>query len=142
MLNLYCVTIGRRWSRQDPAAMAALLHWHARSRLRRRFKRQGPDRRGSSRAASYLERQGDERLSLAGLCKQARYSRRWVPCCPSRCMVMSLTRNVFTAMTPTEVTEKLGLLRMKDRSWYCHPSNALEGDGLFEGWRALAVLQG
>lgn len=36
-------------------------------------------------------------------------------------------------MTPTEVTEKLGLLRMKDRSWYCHPSNALEGDGLFEG---------
>ena len=38
-----------------------------------------------------------------------------------------------TAMTPTEVTEKLGLLRMKDRSWYCHPSNAIEGDGLFEG---------
>lgn len=37
------------------------------------------------------------------------------------------------AMTPTEVTERLGLLRMKDRSWYCHPSNALEGDGLFEG---------
>lgn len=36
-------------------------------------------------------------------------------------------------MTPTEVTEKLGLLRMKDRSWYCHPSNAIEGDGLFEG---------
>lgn len=41
-----------------------------------------------------------------------------------------------TVMTPTEVTEKLGLLRMKDRSWYCHPSNALEGDGLFEGqWK-------
>lgn len=39
----------------------------------------------------------------------------------------------YSAMTPTEVTEKLGLLRMKDRSWYCHPSNALEGDGLFEG---------
>lgn len=37
------------------------------------------------------------------------------------------------AMSPTEVTEKLGLLRMKDRSWYCHPSNALAGDGLFEG---------
>lgn len=38
-----------------------------------------------------------------------------------------------SVMTPTEVTEKLGLLRMKDRTWYCHPSNALEGDGLFEG---------
>lgn len=41
-------------------------------------------------------------------------------------------------MTPTEVTEKLGLLRMKDRSWYCHPSNALEGDGLFEGRLGIA----
>ena len=38
-----------------------------------------------------------------------------------------------TAMSPTEVTEKLGLTRMKDRSWFCHPSNALAGDGLFEG---------
>lgn len=38
-----------------------------------------------------------------------------------------------SAMSPTEVTEKLGLLRMKDRSWYCHPSNAIDGDGLFEG---------
>jgi len=138
---MHCVPIGRRWSRQDPAAMAALLYRHARSRLCRRFKRQGPDRRGSSRAASYLERQGDEGLSLARLCKQARYSRRWVPCCP-RCIVISLKHHGLTAMTPTEVTEKLGLLRMKDRSWYCHPSNALEGDGLFEGRRALAVLQG
>lgn len=38
-----------------------------------------------------------------------------------------------TAMTPTEVTEKLGLLKMSDRSWYCHPSNALDGSGLSEG---------
>ena len=40
---------------------------------------------------------------------------------------------LVTAMSPTEVTEKLGLMRMKDRSWYCHPSNAIDGDGLFEG---------
>jgi hypothetical protein len=26
-----------------------------------------------------------------------------------------------TAMSPAEVTEKLGLHRMKDRSWYVHP---------------------
>jgi len=45
-----------------------------------------------------------------------------------------------TAMTPTEVTEKLGLLRMKDRSWYCHPSNALDGDGLFEGTNSIHSL--
>lgn len=44
-------------------------------------------------------------------------------------------------MTPTEVTEKLGLIRMKDRSWYCHPSNALEGDGLLEGlsWLSSSI---
>lgn len=42
-----------------------------------------------------------------------------------------------TAMSPQEVTEKLGLPRMRDRSWYCHPSNALVGDGLFEGQRML-----
>ncbi|TKA52169.1 ADP-ribosylation factor 6 [Rhodotorula sp. CCFEE 5036] len=29
--------------------------------------------------------------------------------------------------------EKLGLLKMTDRSWYCHPSNALDGSGLAEG---------
>lgn len=44
-------------------------------------------------------------------------------------------------MSPTEVTEKLGLLRMKERSWYCHPSNAIAGDGLFEGSSPLPVLR-
>ena len=46
--------------------------------------------------------------------------------------------DALPAMTPTEVTEKLGLLRMKDRFWYCHPSNALEGEGLLEGLRWLS----
>lgn len=36
-------------------------------------------------------------------------------------------------MSPAEVTEKLGLHRMRDRNWYVHPSNALTGEGLFEG---------
>lgn len=48
-------------------------------------------------------------------------------------LVFANKQDLPGVMTPTEVTEKLGLLRMKDRSWYCHPSNALEGDGLFEG---------
>jgi len=48
-------------------------------------------------------------------------------------LVFANKQDIPGAMTPTEVTEKLGLLRMKDRSWYCHPSNAIEGDGLFEG---------
>lgn len=36
-------------------------------------------------------------------------------------------------MLPAEVTEKLGLQRMQDRNWYVHPSNAISGEGLFEG---------
>lgn len=57
---------------------------------------------------------------------------------------------VKTAMSPTEVTEKLALVKLgrsekdrdqnKERSWYCHPSNALEGDGLFEGAYHLPLV--
>lgn len=57
--------------------------------------------------------------------RESRATRRHADC--------ALSVRPRTAMTPTEVTEKLGLLRMKDRSWYCHPSNALDGEGLFEG---------
>ncbi|POY75722.1 putative Small monomeric GTPase [Rhodotorula taiwanensis] len=53
-------------------------------------------------------------------------------------LVFANKQDLPGAMTPTEVTEKLGLLRMKDRSWYCHPSNAVDGDGLFEGLNWLS----
>ncbi|GAA5856863.1 hypothetical protein JCM9279_007020 [Rhodotorula babjevae] len=53
-------------------------------------------------------------------------------------LVFANKQDLPDAMTPTEVTEKLGLLRMKDRSWYCHPSNALDGEGLFEGLNWLS----
>lgn len=60
----------------------------------------------------------------------------------------------FLAMSPAEVTEKLGLHRMRDRSWYVHPrsvfrslqenvaysmccSCATTGEGLFEGLQWL-----
>ena len=36
---------------------------------------------------------------------------RWLTCSPLRSI----------AMSPAEVTEKLGLHRMRDRSWYVHP---------------------
>lgn len=32
------------------------------------------------------------------------------------------------AMSPAEVTEKLGLHRMRDRSWFVHPSCATSGE--------------
>lgn len=53
---------------------------------------------------------------------------------------MKANHSRHAAMSPTEVTEKLGLLRMKDRSWYCHPSNAIDGDGLFEGKRTIHLV--
>lgn len=36
-------------------------------------------------------------------------------------------------MTPAEVTESLGLNKLKDRIWYVVPSCATTGEGIFEG---------
>jgi len=36
-------------------------------------------------------------------------------------------------MSPAEITDKLGLHRMRDRNWFVQPSCATSGDGLFEG---------
>ncbi|KAI6040334.1 ADP-ribosylation factor family-domain-containing protein [Pisolithus marmoratus] len=46
-------------------------------------------------------------------------------------------KTYVAAMSPAEVTEKLGLHRMRDRSWYVHPSCATTGEGLFEGLQWL-----
>ncbi|KJE88790.1 ADP-ribosylation factor [Capsaspora owczarzaki ATCC 30864] len=37
------------------------------------------------------------------------------------------------AMKPQEITEKLGLQRVRDRNWYVQPSCATSGDGLYDG---------
>ena len=42
-----------------------------------------------------------------------------LPCHVVPCMSLRLSSRV--AMSPAEVTEKLGLHRMRDRSWYVHP---------------------
>lgn len=42
------------------------------------------------------------------------------------------------AFTPAEVTEILGLTKMRDRLWYVHPSCATTGEGLFEGLNWLS----
>jgi ADP-ribosylation factor protein 6 len=48
-------------------------------------------------------------------------------------LVFANKQDLPGAMSPQEVTDQLGLAKMKDRVWYVHPSNALAGDGLFEG---------
>ena len=48
-----------------------------------------------------------------------------------------------TAMNPAEASEKLGLHRLRDRTWYTQPSCATSGDGLYEGldWLRRAIRQ-
>ncbi|CCA66382.1 probable ADP-ribosylation factor 6 [Serendipita indica DSM 11827] len=52
--------------------------------------------------------------------------------------ITELTSTPHLAMSPAEVTEKLGLHRMRDRLWYVHPSCATTGEGLFEGLQWLS----
>ncbi|BEI88963.1 ARF/SAR superfamily [Cutaneotrichosporon oleaginosum] len=53
-------------------------------------------------------------------------------------MVFANKQDIQGAMSPAEVTEKLGLLNMRERSWYVHPSVATTGEGLFEGLQWLS----
>ncbi|KAG1871639.1 ADP-ribosylation factor 6, partial [Suillus subluteus] len=69
-------------------------------------------------------------------------------------LVFSNKQDLPGAMSPAEVTEKLGLHRMRHRSWYVHPRSAFRslqeniiysmyrscattGEGLFEGLQWL-----
>ncbi|KAJ3994003.1 ARF/SAR [Lentinula boryana] len=53
-------------------------------------------------------------------------------------LVFANKQDLPGAMSPAEVTEKLGLHNMRDRSWYVHPSCATTGEGLFEGLQWLS----
>ncbi|KAI9448703.1 ADP-ribosylation factor family-domain-containing protein [Russula earlei] len=53
-------------------------------------------------------------------------------------LVFANKQDLPGAMSPAEVTEKMGLHRMRDRSWYVHPSCATTGEGLFEGLQWLS----
>ncbi|OZJ04041.1 ADP-ribosylation factor 6 [Bifiguratus adelaidae] len=48
-------------------------------------------------------------------------------------LVFANKQDLPGAMTPAEVTEKMGLARLRDRQWYVHPSCATTGEGLLEG---------
>lgn len=48
-------------------------------------------------------------------------------------LVFANKQDIPGSMTPTEVTEKLRLGQLKDRTWYVVPSCATTGEGLLEG---------
>ncbi|OMJ16609.1 ADP-ribosylation factor 6 [Smittium culicis] len=53
-------------------------------------------------------------------------------------LVFANKQDLPNAMTPSEVTQSLGLHLMRDRQWYVHPSCATTGEGLFEGLNWLS----
>ncbi|KAK9761706.1 ADP-ribosylation factor, Arf Arf6 [Basidiobolus ranarum] len=48
-------------------------------------------------------------------------------------LIFANKQDLPEAMSPTEMTEKLGLHKMSARNWYVHPSCATTGEGLCEG---------
>lgn len=48
-------------------------------------------------------------------------------------LVFANKQDLPGGMTPTEVTDRLQLQKLKDRDWYVMPSCATTGQGLFEG---------
>ncbi|KAG2173820.1 hypothetical protein INT43_005240 [Umbelopsis isabellina] len=53
-------------------------------------------------------------------------------------LVFANKQDLPGAMSPAELTERLGLHKMRDRAWYVHPSCATTGEGLFEGLNWLS----
>eukprot|EP01083_Nonionella_stella_P246370 855455_1 len=48
-------------------------------------------------------------------------------------LVLANKQDLPNAMSVQEVTDKLSLNTIKNRTWYIHPSCATTGDGLYEG---------
>ncbi|CAK9300289.1 unnamed protein product [Gordionus sp. m RMFG-2023] len=48
-------------------------------------------------------------------------------------LVYANKQDLPDAMKPSEIQEKLGLNRIRDKTWYIQPACATAGDGLFEG---------
>lgn len=48
-------------------------------------------------------------------------------------LIFANKQDLPDAMKPQEVQDKLGLGRIKDRTWYVQPSCSTSGDGLYEG---------
>ena len=48
-------------------------------------------------------------------------------------LVFANKQDLPNVMSPTEITEKLELQKLRDRSWFVQPTSAVNGDGLYEG---------
>lgn len=53
-------------------------------------------------------------------------------------LVFANKRDLSNALSATEISDKLGLSKMRNRSWFVQESSATEGRGLFEGLEWLS----
>jgi len=53
-------------------------------------------------------------------------------------LVFANKQDLPSAMTPAEITDKLGLQSLRNRTWYIQATCATTGDGLYEGLDWLA----
>ncbi len=56
-------------------------------------------------------------------------------------LVFANKQDLPGAMTPEEVSERLGLTKLRGRKWHVQGTNAISGDGLYQGldWLTTAV---
>lgn len=53
-------------------------------------------------------------------------------------LVFANKQDLAGAMSPQELTDRLGLQAMQSRPWFVHPSCAMSGQGLSEGLQWLS----
>eukprot|EP00123_Amoebidium_parasiticum_P012095 comp21112_c0_seq1/m.28527 comp21112_c0_seq1/g.28527 ORF comp21112_c0_seq1/g.28527 comp21112_c0_seq1/m.28527 type:complete len:176 (-) comp21112_c0_seq1:333-860(-) len=56
-------------------------------------------------------------------------------------LIFANKQDLPNAMKPQEITEKLGMHRIRDRNWYVQPSCATTGEGLLDGLTWLTTNQ-
>lgn len=56
-------------------------------------------------------------------------------------LIFANKQDVAGAISPSELTDKLGLNALVDRTWFVQPTCATSGEGLFEGltWLSQAI---
>lgn len=107
-----------------------------RAHLRGRQQRQGESERGEGGAGQDARRRWTPRRRAAGVCKQAGdISRPTLIGCFQRISwtVVCHFQDLPNAMNAAEITDKLGLHALRQRSWYIQATCATSGDGLYEG---------
>jgi ADP-ribosylation factor protein 1 len=72
------------------------------------------------------ERIGEAREELEELLKEEELSN-------TKVLILANKQDLPSAMTPSEMVDKLGLRDIKRHDWFIQPTNAMIGEGIYEG---------